>query len=473
MELVPRGQANGNTTSSTQPELWFGRSHRRGRRRGRLGVLMAHYPMIFSGFRRLQTDLGDVRLIHYLLEHGYLWMRGVPGHLDFWSPPFFYPAWNVAAYSDTILSVGPVYWMYRTMGASPDLSYGLWLVSMSVLNYAAGLLVFRKGLGFGMPAAVAVGAPGIWCTTFEPVESPATAAVLLPAAHVVRPVAAGHRYVVGFQGAGWLLDVGDGGTGLAQLYAGVYLGWFSIFGLGLAATVALAMPRYRGKVLEVAWRDVWAIAAAGAIGALLLVPFVAHYFPAAREVGSEYLWTLRGLHPGFGSWFDVGTNHWLWGWTVRPGWAGEYVLLEGEHHLGIGFLTPALCATGLYLGRAWPICRLAAVVAFILWFATTYIPGDQFAVLAAWVSYYCAAGLFFEVDEPAWRAAGLAIVVCLLLWIPFPNSHLVVLGLTTIVLCVLEIYRVYARPRQLIAPGIALALSVGSFSASSRSAAAP
>ena len=92
MQLVPRGQANGNTTISTQPEPWFGRSHRPGRGGRHLGVVMAHYPMIFSGFRRIQTDLGDTRLIHYLLEHGYLWVRRVPGHLDFWSPPFFYPA---------------------------------------------------------------------------------------------------------------------------------------------------------------------------------------------------------------------------------------------------------------------------------------------------------------------------------------------------------------------------------------------
>jgi hypothetical protein len=425
---------------------------------GALGVLMAHYPMIFSGFRRLQTDLGDVRLIHYLLEHGYLWMRRVPGHLDFWSPPFFYPAPNVAAYSDVILSVGPVYWVYRILGASPDLSFGLWLVSMSVLNYAAGLLFFRKGLGFGIPAAVAgsallaFGAPRLnqlYHPQLLPFFFPLLSLYALSRLAIDKSL--GSKARAGY----WMLAM----AGLvAQLYTGVYLGWFSIVGLGLAAAVALAMPAYRGIVVEVARRDVWAIAAAGATAALLLVPFVAHYLPAAREVGPEYILTLRGFHPSLGSWFDVGVNHWLWGWTAHPGWAGDFPVLEGEHHLGVGFLTPVLCAVGLYLGRAWPICRLAAAVAFTLWFATTYMPGDEIATLAAWISYYCAAGLFLEFDEPAWRAAGLVIVVCLLLWIPFPNPHLVVLGLTVTVYCVLEIGRVRARPRSLIAPGIALAL---------------
>ena len=132
---------------------------------GVLGILMLHYPMLLSGFQRIQTDLGDTRLVHYLLEHGYRWVRGDPGHRDLWSPPFFYPVKNVAAFSELLLGVGPAYWLYRVLGASPDLAFGLWMVSMSVLNYAAGLLLFRRGLGFGMLAAaagaslVAFGAP--------------------------------------------------------------------------------------------------------------------------------------------------------------------------------------------------------------------------------------------------------------------------------------------------------------------------
>ena len=68
---------------------------------GCTGVLMAHAPMIFSGFRRLQTDLGDSRYIHYMLEHGYRSLVGETQHRSFWNPPFFYPAQNVAAHSPT------------------------------------------------------------------------------------------------------------------------------------------------------------------------------------------------------------------------------------------------------------------------------------------------------------------------------------------------------------------------------------
>ena len=134
---------------------------------GVAGVLMAHSPMILSGFRKLQVDLGDSRLIHYLLEHGYLWIRGTPGHREFWNPPFFYPAPNAAAYTDIFLTVGPPYWIYRAAGIPLDLSFGLWMVTMSALNYAAGVVLFRKGLRLDvLPSAagsflIAFGTPRI------------------------------------------------------------------------------------------------------------------------------------------------------------------------------------------------------------------------------------------------------------------------------------------------------------------------
>jgi hypothetical protein len=190
----------------------------------------------------------------------------------------------------------------------------------------------------------------------------------------------------------------------------------------------------------------------------LLQQFLSHYLPAARELRSHYLPELRALHPMVGSWLDVSADSWVWGWACRPGWTRQFAFLEAEHHLGTGFLTPIACVVGLYLGRAWPLCRVAAAAAFILWFATTYIPGNQIAMLAAGVSYYCAAGLFHEVDQPASRAIAVAIVLCLLLLIQFPNPYLLVLGLTLIILCLLEVGRARACTRDLILPGIALAM---------------
>ena len=249
---------------------------------------------------------------------------------------------------------------------------------------------------------------------------------------------------------------------VAQLYAGVYLGWFTIVGLGLAAVVALAMRPCRVILLEVVRRDAWAIAAAVASGIVLLQPFLSHYLAAARMVGSQYPLLMRGLHPNVISWLDVGPKNWLWGPMVHPGWPYKLKFLEDEHFLGIGLLTSIACVTGLYLGRKWPICPLAAVATVIVWLATTYLPGTNLAIVATGVSVYCAAGLFYETDRPNLRIIGLAALVCPVLLIRFPNPCVIVLGLTAIAFCLLEIARM--RERDLIAPGIALlAISVKLF----------
>ena len=76
-----------------------------------VGILFANHPMLFSGLSRIQLNHEDPRLINYLLEHGYLWLRGTPLHRELWNPPFYFPATNVLAYSDTMLarvrSTGP------------------------------------------------------------------------------------------------------------------------------------------------------------------------------------------------------------------------------------------------------------------------------------------------------------------------------------------------------------------------------
>jgi len=423
---------------------------------GALGVVMAHHPMLFSGFRRIQTDLGDTRLVHYLLEHGYRWVRREPGHQEFWSPPFFYPVANAAAYSDVLLSVGPAYWLWRVMGASPDRSFGLWMVSTSALNYAAGLLLFRRGLGFGVLASaaaaalVAFGAPRV-----NQLPHPQ----LLPCFYVMLTVyalsrLAGDRPLSrGVRAGYWLLAMV---AGAAQLYSGVYLGWFLITGLGLTAIAALVWRPSRGVLLEMVSHDVWPIVGAGAIGVLLLLPFLSHYRQAAPDVNArQYLPMLRVLHPQTWSWLNMGEKSWLWGWTASRG-PFRSLPAGPEHQLGIGWVTPFACALGLYLSRQRPICRLAALVSLITWIGTTYLPGDELAILAAGISYYCLAGLFHEVEHPGSQGIVVTVVLGLLLVIRSPNPFIEVLGLTAIILCLLEIGRLRRRPLAWIVPGLAL-----------------
>src|SRR5204863_5500706 len=80
--------------------------------------------------------------------------------------------------------------------------------------------------------------------------------------------------------AHWLLAMAGG---VAQLYSGVYLGWFLVLGLGLATVVTLAVRSCRRVVRELLKQDLGAIVVAGALGVLFLQPFLSHYLRAARQ----------------------------------------------------------------------------------------------------------------------------------------------------------------------------------------------
>ena len=114
-----------------------------------VGLLSVFLPMIRSGLRLTHGGLGDPRLVHYILEHGFLWMTGAAGHESFWSPPVFSPHPNVSAYTDLLLGYGPLYWPWRLLHLPPDTSFQLWMLGTWSTNFLAAFLLLRHGIGGG------------------------------------------------------------------------------------------------------------------------------------------------------------------------------------------------------------------------------------------------------------------------------------------------------------------------------------
>src|SRR5207244_1566392 len=82
------------------------------------------------------------------------WIHGTPPHRSFWDIPIFYPTRNVAAFSDTLLTVAPLYWVWRVVGFLPDTAFQLWMLTTSVLNYLAGYWLMRNGFCLGVPGSI-------------------------------------------------------------------------------------------------------------------------------------------------------------------------------------------------------------------------------------------------------------------------------------------------------------------------------
>src|SRR5207249_279573 len=186
------------------------------------------------------------------------WLLRRPAHADLWSPPFFHPEPNVGAYSDVLLSAGPLYWPWRLLGLSPETSFQLCLFAAVSLNYLALYLFGRRCLGLPPPAAA-------FAAFLFAFASPRLSHMVHLQLHL-------HFYTVLCLYALFRLlsDEGPSGPGrrrrwvplflfglVAQLYGSFYLGW--LLGLALAVTLAwgLALPGYRARLAAVLRAHGW------------------------------------------------------------------------------------------------------------------------------------------------------------------------------------------------------------------------
>jgi hypothetical protein len=430
---------------------------------GVLGILMTHHPMILSGLQRVQVSLIDTRFNNYVLEHAYRWSIGARNHTEFWNPPFFYPARNVAAYSDLLLSVAPVYMIFRACGLPPDTAMQLWMMTLSALNYVLAYRFLGRRFGLAPPAAsvaaflFAFGAPRINQLGHPQLIPQFFSLVTIDAlgrlfASAQDPPAVGKRALL------WLAAMLGVVT---QLYAGFYLGWFLILALGIAAIVALLGHRLRPVFLATLRRDAFLIAAAGLAGALLLWPLLSHYLAAGREFGPRYYMTVRQFLPEWKSLFYLGPDNWLWGWWVGPD-PQPIHLREDEKRIGIGMATTLAAALGLYGNRDRPAVRLLAGVAFGLVIATITVPQDlvQGACLAilllAVASVYRQPRRSFAIELFV-----LGLVLTFLKVNFFPTEGLVGAGLFTLLLILADLYQSREEPRRcLVLATLALGFSL-------------
>jgi hypothetical protein len=83
----------------------------------------------------------DARLVNYLLEWGYQHLYGgAAPELGLWSPPFFYPAEQILAYSENLIAGYPLYFPLRWAGLSPSSAFfGFHLLQLALTPVVAYL----------------------------------------------------------------------------------------------------------------------------------------------------------------------------------------------------------------------------------------------------------------------------------------------------------------------------------------------
>lgn len=325
---------------------------------GALGLALAFYPTLGSGFSQMQRDPMDTRHLNFVLENGYRWLTG---DASLFSPNMFYPLTGVAAYTEVLLGVLPFYLPFRALGLEPDTAFQCWMLLVAALNYLAALLLLRRGLGFGW-LGTAMGAFLI------PFGSPRLAQLghqhLIPhfftllslygLANLFHERGSARRAIALFAG-GLVL----------QAYAGIYFAWFLGFALGIAFAAALAMRSTRPALLATLKRHRVTLALAAVVSSAAVVPLALPYLQAASAVGYRSFSEVVPMLPRLQSWIYLGDRSVLYGGLAFTALYGK-LPNWWEQAIGIGFLTLPLCAYSLWRGREKPLLRVLAVTTLTL-----------------------------------------------------------------------------------------------------------
>jgi hypothetical protein len=340
-----------------------------------VGLVMTFHPTLFSGFARLQTDLGDTRLNNYLLEHGWRWLSGDPG-VQLWHPSIFYPAPNALAYSDLLLAFGPFYWPWRAFGLGEVLSFQLWMIGIAVCNYAVCFLFLRRGMGFDrLGAALGGFVIGFAASRVGQLGHQQMFPIffvigaLWATCSMVRSAAAGEA-----RGVHRWTAIVLAGCLLAQLYGSYYNLAFTLALLSTAALVAAAVPNWRRALLDVArvhWRP---IAAAGFLAVVLALPAATHYLEAAGTVRPRSPGAALDVLPRLASYVFVVERSWCYGWMTSLD-VIRSLPVRHEHAIGLGFITTGCLLWVVWRTRTRPAVRLAFTVVAVLGVLVTMFPG--------------------------------------------------------------------------------------------------
>lgn len=393
-----------------------------------LGLVVAFHPTLTSGFALVQGYPGnDPRLVAFLLESSYRWLAGFPGHADFWSPPIFYPAHGVAAYTEILVGTAPPFWLARALGASPLTAYQLWMLACWSVNYLAGYALLRSVLGAGRwPAAAgaflfAFGSARMATMMHQqlvPYFYPALA--LIAVDRVLRPDTGRGR------AAAWIAAFAA--ALVAQFYTAFYVLYFFCLGLGAAALWALLLPSLRRPLLAALRRHAVPLAIGALVAALLAAPLALRYLDAAGDVGLR-AYSVERL-PRVASWLLMGTGNLLYGWIEYLPQIRTWSL--PMHHNGVGVVTLAVASIGLWRARRRPVVLLLVLATATVFLLTLRLPGDHslwsltrvvlpggaairaVARVGALLLFPASAGvaLFFEHQRrgPRWLVAVLALV---------------------------------------------------------------
>ncbi len=321
---------------------------------GCAGLLVFHRATLLSGFDIVQADVGDSRLVVFLLEH---WNRVFAWNAAWASPSMFYPVKGVLGYSDMMFGTGVLYTLFRNFGLSLFQATNATLVLLSLLSYLSAYWLLRRILkiscsgsivgafffAFAYPKFAQLGHLHLRFDFFQPLALGVIAPLLLEERAMRLREFVTRTSIF---------------AGLVCLAASTafYHAWFFVFFLGVSGIVAVSYRASRAIIvmrLREASRVLWI---PPLLCVIMLAPFLTIYLPSLR-LGVDRNWenTIDYL-PRPSSYLWLGPEHMLWG--SLPFNSSSSVANAIENHLGFGVAVTSL----VLVGWAWGIRHLVRAI---------------------------------------------------------------------------------------------------------------
>lgn len=302
-----------------------------------VGLFFFFRPTFTSGFALMQSDIGDTMFNNYLLEHSFRTVFDNNYQASAWSPDFFYPQEKVLVYADNLWGAAPIYWLVRVF-TSPETSFQLWLIIVTVLNFIAFYLLARRlraefwvaGIGsflfaFCLPRSSQIGHQQILIQFF----SVFALWSLVKFVEIKR-----FRYFILFLVFIYL-----------QVLAGIYLGWFLFFSLAVVALISLSY--YWDRKIFLLFFSAKAIMG----WALLFLSLAATFYPyylIKQQIGPWSYAGVKSMTPRLTSYLSVDSGSIFYNlYPASMKTAAAALPMPHEHRLFLGFFFVAWVALGL------------------------------------------------------------------------------------------------------------------------------
>jgi hypothetical protein len=335
-----------------------------------VGIVMSFYPTLSSGFRQMQTDPGDTRLNHYILEHSFQVIFNPHYGGTLWSPQFFYPFKDVLSFSENLWGSAPLYWLFRAF-QPVDIAYQLWMIAVVALCFASFAIVLRFyqvqhllcALGaflyaFGMPRQAQFSHQQLLPAFYLPLGFLAVWSFLQTPSLKRLIVALVLIYL--------------------QILAGIYLGWFFVFSLLVLLTIVWYRERpLWNQAIHYVRGDWKRVAGVSLVWIIALYLLFAPYLAIQKWAGGRSYGAVIPMIPRLNSWF-LSPPQSLWGNILAP--LGRHLSMVHEHYLFMGFTVLILIALGVYSLRSQPLPQARSQLMMI----TLSVGGGLFLLSIWW-----------------------------------------------------------------------------------------